>query len=159
MLLRKPVTPNGFVQLTPVLALDRQSGGNIRMTDLQQNPVADAKTRYGNLSVGAGVLYFHRFGSSLAVGAGVAAKYKLTAIMAIQKVMGQNGSELDDYYDSFYHRKLTLYLPLEAQLALAPKLELMAQLQLPINNRVAAAESAFKERDLGLVLGLNYLFR
>lgn len=138
--------------------LERQSGGTIRVIDQNLNPLADLKTRYGNLAIGGTALYLYQKSDRLALGAGVGAKYNYAAIMVMQELKDRGGNSVggDDYYDNHYHRKLRLYLPLESQLALNPRVKLVGQVQVPLSNRIAAAESLFRERDLGLTLGVNY---
>ncbi|MFD3001115.1 hypothetical protein ACFS7Z_12120 [Pontibacter toksunensis] len=155
---RLNLTEKGAVQFTVFQALERQSGGAIMVIDESRNPLADLKTRYGNLAIGATALFFYKHSDKLAIGAGIGAKYNYVAIMVMQELQDRGGNSVggDDYYDNNYHRKLRVCLPLEAQLALSPRVRLVGQVQVPLSNRITASESAFKERDLGLTLGVNY---
>ncbi|PRY10642.1 hypothetical protein CLV24_11361 [Pontibacter ummariensis] len=158
MWMHKPLTEKGFLQLTYLISLERQSGGTMQTWDVNENPWADVRTRYGNFTVGLAAQYLHQVSERFAIGAGAGAKYKLAAIMATQFPGTHGGSttELDEFYENHYHRKLRLYLPLGAQLTLGPQVHLLGQLQLSVMSRLAAKESAFRERDFGLVLGVNY---
>ena len=146
------------VQFYLLQGLERQSGGTVRVIDEQGNVITDAKTRYGNLSIGAAALYLYQHNERLTVGAGFAGKYKYAAIMVMQKIEYRGGLTVggDDYYTDTYHRKLNLYVPLEAQLKLSERIQFVGQVQVPLNQRVIAQESAFKERDLGLTVGVSY---
>ncbi|MDX5436703.1 MAG: hypothetical protein LPK03_05880 [Pontibacter sp.] len=155
---RKPLAESGYLQLTLLQTLERQGGGTVQLIDPQQNPLADVKTRYGSLAAGLTTQYFYRLNDKLAIGGGVGAKYKYAAILAIQVPKSAGSAEIDDYYEDRYHRKLQVYLPLEAQFGLLPNLEVVGQVQVPVTSKVAAA-SAFSERDLGLAVGVNYLLR
>ncbi|WP_276497654.1 hypothetical protein [Pontibacter litorisediminis] len=154
---RKPVTDAGYLQFTLLQVLERQGGGSVRLMDAQQNPVADAKTRYGSLGTAASLQYFFTLREKLALGGGVGAKYKYAAIMAIQQPAHAGSSTgVDDYYQNRYHRRLQVYVPLEAQMALLPRLEVVGQVQVPLTSKVADS-SVFKELDLGVSVGVNYL--
>ena len=156
--LRKQVTEKGAVQLAVLHDIERQAGGTIRMVDMQAHDVTDLKTRYGNLAIGANALYLYQLREKLAIGTGLGASYTYMAVMALQELeYGGNytvgGKEL---YNNYYHRKLRFYVPLEAQQKISSRLQLVGQVKVPLSNKIAAAESAFKERDLGLAVGVNY---
>ncbi|WP_299705286.1 hypothetical protein [uncultured Pontibacter sp.] len=152
------VAEKSSVQFYVLQAIERQSGGTIRAVDSYGNDIADLKTRYGNLSIGGAAVYLYQLNDRLCMGAGVGSRYNLAAIMVMQKVEYGVGYAVDsnDYYANTYHRKLKVFVPLEAQVKLSQRIQLVGQVQVPLSNRIAAAESAFKERDLGLTVGVNY---
>lgn len=154
--LRLPLSEKGSIQLTALHTIERQGGEKLTVIDQNNSPAVDVRTRYGSLAVGATALYLRHLSEKLSVGAGAGATYKYAAVMAIQGIEGAGVAELDKQYDDRYHRKLKLYLPLEAQLAISPRISLLAQAQVPLSRRVAASESAFRERDFGVTLGVNY---
>ncbi|MBD1398022.1 hypothetical protein H9Q13_12665 [Pontibacter sp. JH31] len=146
------------VQFSLLQGLERQSGGTYLAIDEQGNSVADIKTRYGSLSISAAALYLYRYSDRVSVGVGFAGKYKYAAIMAMQKIEYRGGYTAggNNYYNDTYHRKLSLYVPLEAQVQVGERFQVIGQVQVPFSNRIVAQESAFKERDLGLTLGVSY---
>lgn len=156
--LRKQVAEKGAVQLAVLQDIERQAGGTILVVDGQAHDITNLKTRYGSLAIGANVLYLYRLREKLAVGAGLGASYTYVAVMALQELeYGGNytvgGKEL---YDNYYHRKLRFYAPLEAQQKISSRLQLVGQVKVPLGNKIEASESAFKERDLGMAVGVNY---
>lgn len=156
--LRWHVTEKNSVQFVLSQGIERQSAGTVRAVDAQGHDITDLKTRYGNLSIGATALYLYQYNDRLAIGAGVAGKYRYAAIMVMQKLEYRLGPDVggDDFYANMYHRKLTVHVPLEAQVKLNDRLHFVGQVQVPLSNKVIAQESAFKERDLGLTVGVNY---
>lgn len=156
--LRMQVANKGAVQMTVLQDIERQAGGTILVIDQQGYDITNLKTRYGNLAIGANALYLYQVGEKLAVGTGLGASYHYMAVMVLQKLEYNvfykvGGKEL---YDNYYHRKLRLYVPLEVQRAISERVQLVGQVKVPIGNKIAPAESAFKERDLGLSVGVNY---
>ncbi|WP_242920960.1 hypothetical protein [Pontibacter liquoris] len=154
-----PVSEKATLQLTLVHSIERQGGSKVTMTDENRNPLANVKTRYGNLAIGATAVYLRHLSDKLALGAGAGVTYKYVSLMAVQdfKMAGIAKAELAKTYDDRYHRKFNAYLPVEVQYGLSPRVTLRGQLQVPLSNRIAASESAFKERDLGLAVGVNYI--
>lgn len=148
----------GYMQLSLLHTIERQGGGTVTLYDADSNPVSDAKTRYGNLSLGISGQYFYKLTEALSVGAGFGAKYKYFAIVGVQLPQYPGGEKPDGYYANHHHRRLQLYLPLELQQRISPALSLVGQVQLPLLNKVDNA-SAFREYDLGLSLGINYSLR
>lgn len=148
------------VQLYMSQALERQSGGTIMAVDGSRHDITNIKTRYGTLFIGVAGVYLYQISDRLSIGAGIAGRYNLVSIMVTQKFDfgGRYAVAVDgyDYYANTYHRKLRAYVPLEAQVKLSQRLQLVGQVQVPLSNRMAATESAFKERDLGLNMGINY---
>jgi hypothetical protein len=156
--LRWHVTEKHGVQLALSHGIERQYAGTLKAVDQQGNDITDVKTRYGSLSVSATALYLYQYNDRLAVGVGVAGKYRYVNIMVMQELEYRLGPPVGgkEYYENMYHRKIVVYVPLEAQVRLRERLHLVSQVQVPLSNKVAARESAFKERDLGLSVGVNY---
>jgi hypothetical protein len=156
--LRKQVAEKGAVQLAVLQDIERQGGGTILVIDGQGYDITNLKTRYGNLAIGANALYLYQLRENLAVGAGLGASYTYVAVMALQELEygGYHTVGGKELYNNYYHRKLRFYVPLEVQQKLSSRLQLVGQVKVPLGNKIAASESAFRERDLGLALGVNY---
>lgn len=158
--LRWHATDRYGVQVYLTQGIERQSAGAVTAVDQQGHDITDLKTRNGSLFVSATALYLYPYNDRLAIGVGLAGKYRYVDIMVTQKIdfSGRYAEAVDDYdyYANTYNRKLTVHVPLEMQVKLSERLHLVSQVQLSLSNKVIAQESAFKERDLGLTVGVNY---
>lgn len=155
---QKEMGTAGYIQLTLLHSLERQGGGAITLYDLNSNPVGEAKTRYGNLLLGITGQYFHKLTDKVSFGAGLGAKYKYLSVVGIQMPQYPGSGAPDNYYNNYHHRRVQLYLSVELQRKISTALAIVGQVQLPLTSKVDDA-SAFKEYDLGLSLGVNYIIR
>lgn len=155
---QKEIGAAGYVQLTLLHGLERQGGGTITLYDVNSVPIGDAKTRYGNLSLGITGQYFYKLTENVSLGAGLGAKYKYFSIVGIQLPQYPGSEASDNYYNNYHHYRLQLYMPLELQRKISTSMALIGQVQLPLSSKIDNT-SAFREYDLGLNLGVNYSFR
>ncbi|WP_347157240.1 hypothetical protein [Pontibacter chitinilyticus] len=161
--LSQAITANGKLQLTLLQSGTRQRAGEVMLTDPNRNPIGLLNAADYSLALHLSAVYLHQFNQVWAVGAGAAAQYEYFSKTRIHGEITTNfyqgqpvEEEVKDTYDNFNRRKLRLYLPVEVQRQLSDHLTLVGQVQLPLSNRMAASESAFKEKDFGLTIGVNY---
>ncbi|WP_187262584.1 hypothetical protein [Pontibacter beigongshangensis] len=156
-----PAGNRGALQFMLQPTVSRQHAGEIHVLDQNRNSMADAKSVNFSVATGISGVYLHHLSSQVAVGAGVGAHLLLftKTKVYLDGALFYGGKDVIESYDNHTYRRLPVYLPLELQVKLTEKLALVGQFQVGVSNRLAAAETAFKERDLALQIGLNYSMR
>lgn len=156
----QPLTTSGRIQFTLLHTAERQNSGKIPLVDDDGQHVFDLNVTDYNLAIGSSATYLLQLNKSWTLGTGIGGMYEyLSRADVSAKVQGSSNStvEYKDEFDNKYRRNFRFYLPLESQYRLTEHVILTGQAQVPLNSRLAAPETEFKEYDLGFWVGINYI--
>lgn len=156
----QPLTTAGRVQFTLMQTAERQSSGKIYFVNDYGDSVIEPNVVDYNLAVSSSATYLYQLNKSWALGTGVGGMYEYLSRAKLHvEVMGRSNTTVvyKDEFDNKYRLNLRLYLPLESQYRLTEHVLLVGQVRVPVRSRLAASEAGFKEYDLGLWVGINYV--
>ncbi|MEJ8801102.1 hypothetical protein [Pontibacter sp. H249] len=158
--LQQPVSERGRLQVSVLQSAERQAAGTIMFISENRNSISDLDVVDRNLAVNTTLLYLYKLNDAWSIGAGAGGVYEYLSNAKVSgDIMWGQPNIAQKYKESFenhYRRDLRFYLPLELQRQLTERITLAGQVQAQLSNLQAASETKQKEKNIGLMVGVNY---